>query len=211
MRWLGDVVARLPIRADRAPIDTADRVFYFVSTRASLISQKKLYGYLKERIGIRYPTAFEDPTFARSIDLAKMQVFAASLSDLTIHAVAQIELAKILAPAQRDALARACYDSGLADNAEGLPDPLAPAAWRSAFEKRVREANWRNLEAGATAFVESPKALVRWAPISEEYKRYDREIVENSIRFAWNEVIADLRARLDARAVAESWRGGNDA
>lgn len=205
LQWLRDAASRLTIRGDRAPIDTAERLFEFVSTRAALITQKKLYGYLKERMGIRYPEMFEDPVFARSIDLAKMQVFAASLSDLTIHAVAQVQGQGGLQPSERDRLARACYESGLADNSDNLPDPLAPAAWRAAFDRRVDETNWANVAAGASAFVESPKALVRWAPIAEEKKRHDREIVENSIRFAWNEVIADLRERLDAEAVARSW------
>ncbi|MEW9808146.1 hypothetical protein ABUE31_19335 [Mesorhizobium sp. ZMM04-5] len=211
LQWWAEFVSRLSIRRDRAPLDSVGRMFEFVSTRSALITQKKLYGYLKERIGLRYAAAMEDDPFARSVDIAKMEVFAASLSDMTIYAVVQIDRRAPLPDGERHALALACYASGMRDNAGEAPDRSAVARWTDEFRGRLEGVNWKNLAAGASPFTESPKALVRWAPIADEHKRYDREIVENSIRFAWNEVIQDYTRRLDAEAVIRDWEGREPA
>lgn len=205
-RWVAEALSRLSFRGDRAPIDSVDRVFEFVSTRAALVTQKKLYGYLKERIGLRYPAMFEDDAFAQSIDIAKMQVFAASLSDLTVYAVALVSAGGGLEQnGTRRALALACYRAGIADNADKVVDVRSPTTWVADFERRLDETLWGNIASGANPFVESPKALIKWAPIADEHKKYDREIVENSMRFAWNETRQDFRTRLDARAVVADW------
>ena len=47
-------------------------------------------------------------------------------------------------------------------------------------------------------------ALVEWAPIGDELKQYDAEIVRGSVRFRWQEVRRDLRRDLDAEAVLAS-------
>ena len=209
--WLRDSFSRLSFRHDTAPIATVERLFEFASTRAALIAQKKLYGYLKERMGTRYPKMFEDDVFVRSINIAKMHVFAATLSDMSVHVVAKTAAgASMEADACVD-MARACYRSGIADNAAQAPDDAAVAGWHADFEARLDGTLWQNAAIGGSAFTESPKALIRWAPIAEELKRHDREIVENSIRFAFNEVIQDLARRLDAPAVAADWQASRAA
>lgn len=203
--WFRDAAARLSIRGERGPIADAEALFHFVQTRAALITQKKLYGYLKERMGLSYPRMFEDEIFARSINIAKMHVFAASLSDLTVYAVGQIIAAAALDPPACRTLALACYRAGLDANRDQISDDASVQEWLDDFETRLDGTNWKNLAAGASAFTASPKALIRWAPIADEHKKHDREIVENSIRFAWNEVREDLRRRLDPAAVIRDW------
>jgi hypothetical protein len=51
------------------------------------------------------------------------------------------------------------------------------------------------------AFTESPAGLVRWAPVIDELKQLDEEIVRNSVRFRWQEVRRDFARHLDARAM----------
>ncbi len=204
--WLRDAASKLTVRRDRAPIATVARVDHFARTRAALITQKKLYGYLKERIGTRYPKMFDDELFAQSINVAKMHVFAASLSDMTIYAVAQVSADGRLEGVDRREWALACYRAGLADNADQMTDAHDAESWVGAFIQRIEATQWENVAVGGRAFTESPKALIKWAPIADELKMRDREIVENSIRFAWNEVIRDFRARLDADAAAADWR-----
>lgn len=206
IQWVVDTAARVSIRADRAPLASVDQLFAFVSTRSALIAQKKLYGYLKERIGIQYPEMFQDEAFARSISIAKMEIFAASLSDMTTFAVANLAAQPGLERTERIGLAGACYRWGLAENADQAPNPARLAEWTSRFEARMEDTNWENIGAGATPFSESPAALLRWAPISDAHKAHDRAIVLNSMRFAWNEVLQEFRQRLDGQAVAEGWR-----
>src|SRR5690606_38462455 len=105
--------------------------------------------------------------------------------------------------------ALACYRAGLAENADEMTDAHDAESWVAAFTQRIEATLWENVAVGGRAFTESPKALVKWAPIADELKMRDREIVENSIRFAWNEGNQDFRARLDAGAAATDWRSRN--
>ena len=56
----------------------------------------------------------------------------------------------------------------------------------------------------ATPFSESPRTLVECAPIVEELKLLDEEIVRNSVRFRWQEVRRELRRDLDAKTLMAS-------
>ena len=201
---LRQALARFRMRNEKTPIDSVDALRRFVSSRAAFVAQKKLYGYLKARMGTRFPSMFEDDAYVASINIAKMHVFAACLSDLAIHAVARVAAASGLPAAERAELAKSCYAAGIADNREHAPEG-AEAGWLEAFEKRLANVQWENAASGGNAFVESPKALLRWAPIADELKRYDREIVENSITFAWPEQTREFARRAAPQAVIADW------
>jgi hypothetical protein len=209
--WFRDLAQRFSVRRDTAPIATVARVEAFAATRSALITQKKLYGYLKERMGISYPKMFEDEVFANAIHIATMHIFAASLSDLTVHVVGNATAGSTLPAPERCRMAVESYKAGIEANAAMVTEPDAPDKWLADFEARIDDILWDNVAAGGNAFTESPKALIKWAPISDEYKKYDREIVENSIRYAWNEIREDFRKRLDAPAVVADWTAADAA
>lgn len=202
--FLPEFLSRLTIRRDSGPIDGVDSFCRFVSTRSAFIAQKTLYGYLKARMGTRYPSMFEDDVMVASINIAKMQIFAACLSDMTLFAVSQALPAGQGDDATRRALASDCYRRGLADNAEQAREIEAFSAEDAiaAFERRLAFRDWDTGPSGRDIFTESQSALYRWAPIAPELKQYDQEIVENSIRFAWQEVRIRFAKRLDGPGVA---------
>ncbi len=199
---LGEVISRFMPRRERHPIATTAELRHFVATRAAVIAQKTLYGYLRTRIGTRYPEAFKEPDFARSIDIAKLHVFAACLSDLAIHAVACALVDPRIEDATRRTLAMACLRAGLDDNAGSFVAGFSRTEAENAHEIRIAGVDWARATASRESFATSPAALVRWAPIAPELKKYDVEIVENSVRFAWQEIRVDLGRRLDAGAIA---------
>ncbi len=43
----------------------------------------------------------------------------------------------------------------------------------------------------------SSDTFFKWAPIAEEFKRDDEEIMRNSMLFRWIEVRRELRSRID--------------
>ncbi len=200
-----DVSRLLVPRRDRGPIDGVTVLCDFVSTRSAFIAQKTLYGYLKTRMGTRYPTVFEDKVFSNSIKLATQHVFAACLSDLTIFAVANATHGHSMADEERAKLAQRCYEAALAANAETAPLQFAPRDCIEAFSSRLRDTDWGFGALRRENFTRSPAALVRWAPIAPELKSHDEQIVFNSIRFAWREVRVDFSDRLDADAVMTDW------
>ena len=78
----------------RGKISTIAQLCDFIATRAAFVSQKKLYGYVQTRMGMDYAKNFQDEVFLASLNIAKMHVFAACLSDLAIYAVAEAQLAR---------------------------------------------------------------------------------------------------------------------
>ncbi len=201
--FLPEFFARLKIRRDSGPIDTIDGVCRFVSTRSAFVAQKTLYGYLKTRMGTRYPAMFEDDVIIESVDIAKMHIFAACLSDLAVYAAARALQDDPAATAHAD-LAERCFEAGLADNEE---QALRVAAFsieeaKSAFRQRLAFVDWQAAPQGPALFTRSPVALVEWAPIAPELKRHDTEIIENSIRFTWREVRQQFERRIDGASVA---------
>ena len=197
-----EFAGRLTLRRDTAPIDSVARLDDFVSTRSAFIAQKSLYGYLKTRMGMRYPTMFDDDVFVQSINLAKLRVYAACLSDLTIHAVAHATRDQPVTDPARHALAEACYRAAAAANAADSSDVFSWDSYIAAFSRRLDETDWADGALQRQNFTDSPVALVKWAPVSPELKKLDREIVENSIKFAWRDIRQDFEKRLDAAAVA---------
>ena len=201
--WRG-IVALFRYRRRDGPIATIDEVRDFIATRAAFVAQKKLYGYLKTRMGTRFVSMFTDPVFVESINVAKMHVYAACLSDLTVFCVSRALADSGLDAPQKEEVARACFRYGLDANAEMIVDAADVEAWLAAFDARLATVHWGNAAATGEVFEESPRALVKWAPIAPELKKYDAEIVRNSIRYAWNEVRVAYRKRLDAAAVQAS-------
>jgi hypothetical protein len=206
-----EAVARFAARNEKTPIATVAELHEFCASRSAFIAQKKLYGYLKARMGTRYPAMFEDDVLIGSINIAKMHVFAACLSDMIVFAVALAGANGRLEREDQIAMARESYRLGIAGNRGSMPDEEAESEWLAAFDRRIEDVNWANVAAGGDCFTESPTALFDWAPIAPQLKQQDEEIVRNSIRFAWIEVKQGLRKRLDANAVAPDWQAEGEA
>jgi hypothetical protein len=194
----------LGARRDKAPVDSVAALEDFVSTRSAYVAQKTLYGYVKTRMGMRYVAMFEDKNIIASLNIAKLHVFAACLSDLTIYAVATALFNYPVGNEERAALARRFFTQALAANiGEAAQFPVQDTI--DEFERRLGATDWQHGARGPDIFTKSPPALVRWAPIEDKLKRLDREIVENSVKFAWRDIRVQLQKRLDAAAVGADW------
>ena len=209
VRGLVTIVERFRPRFERHRLDTPERLADFLRTRSSYVAQTSLYGYLKTRMGTSYRLYFEDDTFSASIRQAAVKLFLSCLADLTVFAAALSERDGTLPPGGAAALAQRCFrlaaERGLADAGAG---PV-PAEVLERFDLRVRAADWTAAAAdGRHAFAGSEADLVRFAPVIDEYKELDREIVTNSIRFRWRDARDQLRRRLDAPALSGAMRQG---
>lgn len=199
---LRNVVAAL--RGGARPVVDRAGLRQFLETRASYVAQMSLYGYLRTRAGMRYPELFDDDVFVASVNIAKWQIWLACLSDLAVYA-GFLMLHRTNAPVdQIRALMRAVLDDVL--TGAGTPSDAGPEFAPHADRVRARLAlcDWHAVGDDASAFSESPDALVYWAPVVDELKQLDTEIVRNSMRFRWQEVRRDLRRDLDAERVLAS-------
>jgi hypothetical protein len=200
-------VARIiKVRIDRGPIGTLERLIEFNHMRAAYVAQTSLYGYLKTRMGTRYVQLFQDATYVVSINKAKWAVFASCLADLTVFSCALVNRDGNLDPAATADLAIHCFRRAVEQSFE--PDALETVGMPAvaAFEGRARLTDWREAAEGENAFGRSPAALIALAPVIDEFKALDSEIVMNSMRFRWRDVRQQLRKRLDAAGLAEAWR-----
>jgi hypothetical protein len=203
LRRIRDIFAE---RFDRRPIDTVDGLTRFVGTRAAYIAQTSLYGYLKTRMGTSFQRHFESDTFAPVIRTAAARLFVHCLSDLAVFAVAT---ARVGAPMDgRDAagLAAQCFRVALAAGLGAADRDAIPADAEAAFEARLAVTDWVRAAEGENAFAGSAAALIECAPVVDEFKALDREIVTNSIRFRWRDVREICRRRTDGAAVLADWR-----
>ena len=66
-------------------IKDLDDLENFIQTKSAWVTQVTLYGYLKTRMGTRYVLHFENDEFMSSVNLAKWNIYAASLQDLTLY------------------------------------------------------------------------------------------------------------------------------
>ena len=183
------------------PILDRDGLKEFLTTRASFVAQSSLYGYLRTRAGMRYPELFDDDAFVVSINIAKWQIWLACLSDLCVYAGGLLrqhphttdhDVSRLM----QDILAAILDETG-------VPQEAGHAYSESAEQVRQRLAHcdWCSVSDDETPFSESPPALVQWAPIVEDLKQLDEEIVKNSIRFRWQSIRRDLRSALNSGAV----------
>lgn len=183
------------------PIDTPEALARFLDKRASFVAQTSLYGYLRTRAGMRYPELFDDDPFVASINIAKWHVWLDCLSDLAVYAGSRIAQQ---APRELPRVARmmtGAIDGILAQAGTPAEAGAAFAAHAQRVRDRVARTDWLAIGKDEAAFTESPAGLVRWAPVMDELKELDEEIVRNSVRFRWQEIRSDLARHLDAQAV----------
>lgn len=197
--------SQIGILGDRSSvgrISTVADLCEFAATRAAFVSQKTLYGYVQTRMGMEWSKAFQEKVFATSLNIAKMHVFAACLSDLVIYAVAEALAGARFDDETRCAVARHCFRSAINENMKFAPTLHWASDAIEEFDARLVDTIWNIGALMPENFTRSPLALVRWAPIAPELKRHDTEIVENSIKFTWLGVREDFRRRLDRDAIA---------
>ncbi|MGE3245411.1 MAG: hypothetical protein AB7F96_05445 [Beijerinckiaceae bacterium] len=205
------VLPRLSIRFDKSPIDTLDKLGFFVHTRSAYVAQTSLYGYVKTRMGTQYRELFQDDEYVKAIDFAKWRVFAACLSDLCVFVTALVATECKLSSEDAKQFAGECFAHCVAATFGDCGEPALAAEVEKQFRERAATIHWPNAAEGESAFTFSPPELIHWAPIDPQLKQFDEKIVRNSIRFRWRDVRTQMRNRLDAAAIVADWRQQGEA
>lgn len=205
-RLMLEATGRLSFGIRRSPLSSFAAFSDFVRGNAAYIAQKKLYDYVKTRMGTNYVRMFEDDVFIASLKISRMHVFAACLSDMTLYGTAYLTKDEDMSRDERRDMAVEVYEQGIAENLHHAPDAMWGRDACAAFAMRADVADWGGVALSWENFTQSPEALFKYAPIADELRDTDREIVENSIKFAWRDVREEFRRRLDAPSVMADWR-----
>ena len=160
----------------------------FIQQRSAHVTQTTLYGYLKTRIGVKYTAMVEDEVFSKSINIAKWNIYMVAIADCTFYVFSFLMAEKNLKENDCKEIFLDIIDK---EKANGLSDEVhlkAKEEFLSRYEKIDFNKYYLN-----KPFQESCLALYNWAPIADELKILDKEIVLNSMRLKWNLKIEEFK------------------
>ena len=174
-------------------IKNLDDLETFIQTKSAWVTQVTLYGYLKTRMGTRYVLHFENDEFMSSVNLAKWNIYAVALQDLTFFTFSYL---------------KANYNYNETNNAQEIfmkilddetsnkmPLDIIENAKKN-FNQRYQKMNWEKYY-NDLPFNPSALSLYKWAPIAEDLKTLDRKIVLNSVILKWDIVKKEFKERVN--------------
>jgi len=163
-------------------IRNLDDIEEFIQTKSAWVTQVTLYNYLKTRMGTRYVLHFENDVFMGSVNLAKWNIYSVSLQDLTFFTFSYL---KVNFNFQDISKAKEIFNKILDDEISNkMPLNIIEVA-RKSFDERLEKINWDDYYQDLP-FNPSALSLYKWAPIAEELKKLDRQIVLNSMILKWD-------------------------
>ena len=170
-------------------IKTVDQVKTFIQEQSAQVTQMTLYGYLKTRMGAKHVIMFEDKDFLRSINIAKWQIYGISLIDCTFFCFSFLYKEKNFL--KTDQANQIFFEILNTEKAGGM-DIEAYDNSTKEFNLRFPEVNWDTYYIN-NPFQKSSRALYDWAPVADELKKLDKQIVLNSMILKWNNIQKDFK------------------
>ena len=170
-------------------IKTVDQVKTFIQEQSAQVTQMTLYGYLKTRMGAKHVIMFEDKDFLRSINIAKWQIYGISLIDCTFFCFSFLYKEKNFL--KTDQANQIFFEILNTEKAGGM-DIEAYNNSTKEFNLRFSEVNWETYYIN-NPFEKSSHALYNWAPVADELKKLDKQIVLNSMILKWNNIQKDFK------------------
>ena len=174
-------------------ITTLDDLETFIQTKSAWVSQVTLYSYLKTRMGTRYVLHFDNDEFMSSVNLAKWNIYAVALQDLTLFTFSHLRANNNYNDVER---AKEIFLKILDDETSNkMPLKIIEEAKKN-FHERFEKINW-DIYHNDLPFNPSALALYKWAPIADELKNLDRKIVLNSVILKWDVVRKEFKERIN--------------
>ena len=170
-------------------IKSLDQVKNFIQEQSAQVSQMTLYGYLKTRMGAKHVLMFEDKEFLQSINIAKWNVYAASLIDCTFFCFSYLYKERNFSKTEE--ANRIFFEILNTEKANGMNSEAYESATKE-FNLRYQQINWTK-HCDSQPFEYSGYALYKWSPIADELKKLDKKIVLNSMALKWNNVQSDFK------------------
>ena len=173
-------------------ITNLDELESFIQSKSAWVTQVTLYGYLKTRMGTRYVLHFENDQFMGSVNLAKWNMYAVALQDLTFFTFSYL---KANLNYQEVDKSKEIFLKILDDEITNkMPLKIVEEA-KKRFDERLQTINWDNYYKDLP-FNLSALSLYDWAPIADDLKMLDRKIVLNSVILKWDIVKKEFKERV---------------
>ena len=160
----------------------------FIQQRSAHVTQNTLYGYLKTRMGHKFTLMVQDEIFSKSINIAKWNIYMVALTDCTFYTFSYLISEKNL---KENDCKEIYLDIIKKEKINGLSDEVFNKA-KIEFSNRHEKIDFNKYYLD-NPFQESCMALYNWAPIADELKTLDKEIVLNSMRLKWNLIVDEFK------------------
>ena len=168
-------------------INKEDDLINFIKEKSAFVTQSTLYGYLKTRMGLKQNMMFTDDIFIESVNKAKWNIFSEAVTDLTFFTISFLNKKHNIDSLNPNKIYQTILDNEIIN---GLPNELCEK-YKLKFKEKLNSFNIKEY-CSDKPFFNSCNALFHWAPIADELKELDKEIVINSIKNKWMLVVADL-------------------
>ena len=177
----------------KKPLTKKSELVEFIHRNASFVSQVTLLTYIKARAGTQYPKLFENPEYLSSIEIARSHLYASCVADLTFYVINEHCLNDIQSKTIQFILSDFINEVfSFAKDDGNIPEEIDEMKKQCEEQLKVLKSS----EIDHKLFKMSSDTFFRWAPMAEEFKVEDEEIMRNSIHFRWIEVRRELRERI---------------
>ena len=177
----------------KQPLSKQSELIEFMHRNASFVSQVTLLTYIKARAGTQHPKLFENPEYLKSIEIARSHLYASCVADLAFYVINEHCLNDIQGETVQFILSNLVNEVfSYAKDDENIFKQFDEM-------KKQCEEQIKVLKSDAIdhkLFKMSSDTFFRWAPMAEEFKTEDEEIMRNSIHFRWIEVRREVRERI---------------
>ena len=186
------------------PLKSVSEAIDYIEKQSAFVSQVTLYGYIKTRAGTQFPKLFENEKYLTSMKIARWHIFGASVCDMALYLGSRMVVDGGATAEQAETFSKTAISQILKDYEQ---EDIDPAEFKAMIERghaRCAVADWKHMATEATAFQSSADALIRWAPIADELKAQDEEIVRNSIHMKWINIRQETRSILKTDMIIAS-------
>ena len=176
----------------KGKIDNLDKLEEFIQSKSAWVTQVTLYGYLKTRMGTRYVLHFDNDEFMKSVNLAKWNIYAVAIQDLTFFIFSYLKTNLNYQDVDK---AKEIFLRILDDEITNkMPLEIIEEAKKN-FNQKLQKIDW-SVHYKDLPFNSSALSLYKWAPIADELKTLDRKIVLNSVILKWDIVKKEFIERI---------------
>ena len=168
-------------------INSENDLVNFIKEKSAFVTQSTLYGYLKTRMGLKQNLMFTDDVFVDSVNKAKWNIFSEAVTDLTFFSISFLKTKHNIDNLDPNKIYETILQNEISN---GLPKEMCEK-YKSKFKQKLISFNIKEYS-NNSPFANSCNALFHWAPIADELKVLDKEVVINSIKNKWMLVVADL-------------------
>jgi hypothetical protein len=185
-------------------IDDVNKLIDFIHSQSAYVMQISLYEYIKTRAGTQYPTLFENEIYLKSMKIARWHIYSGCLSDILIYLLYLIcENNHENFRTKKNNIILIFNKITKSNNQDDVSVEKISKILKN-FSSKINDLKIKELMNNNYLFFQhSSEMFVKWAPVAEEFKRLDKEIMINSISFRWIGVRRELNKRVDFSQISK--------